>query len=83
MIKRDAQKELVACCQSIIRNADNITDELEFNQDFEITISLKCGDEIPTVTIRKTIMPKEVIDVLADKYATPILKAEIERHSKK
>lgn len=70
MINRDAQKELVACCQSIIRNADNITAELEFNQDFEITISLNCGHEIPTVTIRKTIMPKEVIDVLNDKFVS-------------
>ena len=62
-MKHDRKKEIIACCEDIIRNADNIAKELEYNQDLEITISLNF-DEVPNVTIMKNIVPKEVIDVL-------------------
>ena len=62
-MKHDRKKEIIACCEDIIRNADNIAKELEYNQDLEITISLNFY-EVPNVTIMKNIVPKEVIDVL-------------------
>lgn len=62
-MKHDRKKEIIACCEDIIRNADNIAKELECNQDLEIMISLNF-DEVPNVTITKNIVPKEVIDVL-------------------
>lgn len=62
-MKHDRKKEIIACCEGIIRDADNIAKELECNQDLEIMISLNF-DEVPNVTITKNIVPKEVIDVL-------------------
>lgn len=62
-MKHDRKKEIIACCEGIIRNADNIAKEFEYNQDLEITISLNF-DEVPNVTITKNIVPKEVIDIL-------------------
>ena len=60
------KEELIACCKGIIRNADKITEELEYNQVLEVKIKL-CNSEVPNVEITKNIVPKEVIDVLNTK----------------
>lgn len=63
-MKRNLKNELIACCECIVRNAESIADECEFNQGINVTIHLKVGNELPYVTIEKEIIPKEAIDVL-------------------
>ena len=58
----DRKKELIACCESIIRNADKITDDWNHNQSIEIMIRFPCN-EVPTVEVKKTIVPHELIEV--------------------
>lgn len=62
-MKHDRKAEIIACCEGIIRNAEKIAEDYEHNQGYEINISIYPG-EVPTVSIKKTIIPKELIEVL-------------------
>ena len=60
-MKHNREKELVACCEGIIRNASKIAAEYEHNQGLKIIISIE-ANEVPQVSIIKEFIPKEVVD---------------------
>lgn len=61
-MKCNREAEIIACCQGIIRNAKKITENMELDQDLEIRITLG-ANEAPEVEVKKTFLPKELIDV--------------------
>ena len=62
-LKHNRKEELIVCCESIIRNAEKITDDWSYNQNIEVRISLSCN-ECPVVEVKKTIIPEELIEVM-------------------
>lgn len=60
-MKCNRAKEIIACCEGIIRNAEKIAEDIEYNQWLEITINIP-HNEVPSVTISKGFMPKELIE---------------------
>lgn len=62
-MKHNREKELVDCCEGIIRNASKIAAEYEHNQGLKIIISIEVN-EAPQVSVIREFIPKEVIDSL-------------------
>lgn len=63
MKKHDRKAEIIACCNGIIRNAEKITEDYGHNQGLEVTIKIY-PNEAPTVTIKRSMIPQELIEVL-------------------
>lgn len=60
-MKHNREKELVACCEGIIRNANKIAAEYGHNQGLKIIISMDVN-EAPQVAVVREFIPKEVVD---------------------
>ena len=61
-MKHNRTKEIIACCEGIIRNAERITEDFEHNGGLEITIQFE-PNEAPKVLVSKTFIPKELVDL--------------------
>lgn len=61
-MKHNREQEIIACCESIKKNAEMIAADFEHNQNFEIKIQF-LANEVPTVKITKTYIPKELLDL--------------------
>lgn len=61
-MKPNRKKEIIACCEGIIRNAEKITEDLGHDQGLEITIQIEPHEE-PKVLVYKRFIPKELIDL--------------------
>lgn len=60
---QNRKEQIIVCAESIKRNAEYIAQELQYNQSIHISIDIEPG-AIPTVEIRKVIVPVEVCEAM-------------------